>query len=517
VLLLGNALLAIVFIYCGVICVVAASDSEILTHAFLFSDIIQNGALSSLVSMARAACYGNLRLLSTKILRVISEGYAGHIRQLCDAEAVLALGQILRGDIAFIRSSLENSQAASDTSDLINDSLSNEFLTSATSAENMLNEVRHVLCGLVNILHSSSSSPSTGTPYGASAAFQDAQLKACSQIIASGGIKSLLWIASLTEDACSKLEMTTRVPHLCQDIQVDSWQALASLCPLLLAPNGLTSGTTQWTPYVLSALMNVLKAQSFLGLIPEIYVDVLQGLGCLADCEPLKTRIIDEFLPHLMELHRHGNQSVSSATTQVCLALGFNEVESGANDAYLLGDKFVLARSRLVQAMAREEIRQVLKDTWMPSKSADAQLGENSEHSYGTNEVGSLFASLCQDADTAGLREKVRQQFMSLYDDSAAPSSPHRAQSIASLDRRQVLRTVHRTVHRTSSYVEAHELDRFNRGRNCPPPNFPTGVSSSHRAEDMHFRAISELSMSSSGKRNKVRHKMFLYATCITW
>ena len=87
-----------------------------------------------MVSMARAEDYGSLRNLSAKILRVISEecsgqsGRDGKERDLCDAQAVSALGKILWNDISYIRSSVENKLASSDTSDLINDSLRNEFL-----------------------------------------------------------------------------------------------------------------------------------------------------------------------------------------------------------------------------------------------------------------------------------------------------------------------------------------------------------------------------------------------------
>ena len=487
---------------------------------FFCSDLIQNGALNSLISMAQAASYGSLRFLSTKILRVISEGCYGHIRQLCNAEAVLALGKILLNDINLIRSSIENSLASSGTSDLIHDSLSNEFLTSTTSEENMLNEVSHVLSGLINILYSR---PSLSVDtYGLFAALQKAQLNACLQLITSDGINSLLWIARRrTLEAelelvleGSKLETIARLPNSFHDIQVDSWQVLASLCPLLLSQDDLTNSATKWTPYVLSALIEPLKEQSLLGVIPGIYVEMLQGLGCLADWEPLKTRIIDDFLPHLMDLHRHGNKAVSNAAMQVCLSLGFNEVnsfnevESGANAAYLLGDKFVLARSRLVQAMAREELRHLLKDIWTPSKVADTQLRENEEQSYESNELTSLFTFLCQDADTVGLREQIRRQFISLYGSSPEPTSQRTRslQSVTSLDRK----SMKRTMHRSGSYIEAEEFDRFNRGRKYSGPKSSTDFLSSHRIENIDRQAFSGISVSSSMKENKVRYGIFL-------
>lgn len=461
--------------------------------------MIQNGALNTLVSMARAENYGSLRFLSAKMLRVISEGCSGHTercgkeRDLCEAEAVLALGKILWNDITFIRSSVENSLASSDTSDLINDSLSTDFLTSrmSGSAENTIHEVRHVLRALVNILHSSSSQEEPRS----CSSFLETQMRACSQLITSGGVKSLLWIASMTQDACSKLEMTIQEPRFCHDIQIDSCQALASICPLLLL-SGQTPGTTKWAPCVLSALVNFLKNQTLGNVsngnslnIPDVYVDVLQGLGCLADWEPLKTRIIDEFMPHLLDLHRHENRNLSNAAAQVCLALGFNEVESGANDAYLLGDKFNLARSRLVQAMVRDEIRNMMREVWMPAlKVAEEQLHENeaSEQNYDvSNELGSLFRFLCQDHDTYPLREKIRQQFMNLYDYQPVSSS-QRVQSMTSFGRK----AMKRTMHRSGSYIEGEDSDRL---RNTARANSAGASESTNLMEEINQHAFSEL------------------------
>ena len=57
-----------------------------------------------------------------------------------------------------------------------------------------------------------------------------------------------------------------------------------------------------------------------------------------------------------------------------------------------------------MQAMAREEIRQLLKNIWMPSKFTNTDVHENEEQSYGANELGSFYTFLCNNADTVGLR-----------------------------------------------------------------------------------------------------------------
>lgn len=464
--------------------------------SFIIDDIIQSGALNTLVSMARAEKYGSLRFVSVKILRVISEECSWHAsmngteRQLCDAEAVSALGKILQNDCTFIRSSIENSLASSDTSDLIYDSLSNDFLTSTMSgsADSTINEVRHVLRGLVNILRSYSVSDRT--------AFSDTQLRACSQLISSGGVKSMLWVASLTQDARSWLERIHQEPRFCHDIQIDSCQALASLCPLLLSSNLQPHGATKWAPHILSALVKFLKHQTLLSsnnslsTTPDVYADVLQGLGSLAEWEPLKTRLIDEFMPGILDLHRQQNRIVSVAATQVCLALGFNEAVSGANDAYLLGDKFILARSRLIQSMVRDEIRLLLRKIWAPALNAtDEQSCENrsTEQSHDTTDgLKLLFPFLCQDQDTAELRQTVRQQFMNLYEHQSVPADRHPQSQSSYLNRKPI----NRTMHRSGSYVEGENVSIFNQGANGVRAN--SSHKSTHLMEDINMNALSE-------------------------
>lgn len=427
---------------------------------FLYSDIIEHGALNTFVSMARSKDHGSLRYLAAKILRVISEECSGYVkydgkeRCLCEAEAVSALGRILSYDINIVQSLVENSLVLSDTSDLINDSLSNDCLTSKMTGTNTLSEIRHALRGLVNILHSSSDSST----------FLDTQLMACAQLIASGGIKSLIWIACITEESCSKLEvMTQGEPIFSRDIQVNACKCLSSLCPLLLSQKEQLSGTAKWTPFVTTALIRFLKGESLTyiisnGMTPDVYLDILQGLSSLAGYGPLKTCIIDEFMPQLIDIHRQGNQDMCDAVNHVCRALGFShEIES----AFTLGDKFILARSRLIQALVRDEIRNQLKKIWMPALKANTDENDTTEQSYDTsNELRPLFPFLAQERDTAEEREEIRHQFMSCYDFQPVSSAP-RLQSSTSLGRKQKM---NRNMRRTStSYVEGggEDLDRL--------------------------------------------------------
>ena len=427
---------------------------------FFNSDIIEHGALNTFVSMARSKDHGSLRYLAAKMLHVISEGSSGYVkydgkeRCLCEAGAVSALGRILSYDINFVQSSVENSLASSDTSDLVNDSLSNDCLTSKLTGTNTISEIRHALRGLVNILHSSSDSTT----------FLDTQLMACAQLIASGGIKSLLRIACITEESCSKLEvMTQGEPRFSRDIQVNACKCLSSLCPLLLSQKEQSSRTAKWTPFVTTALIKFLKSESLIynvsnGIIPDVYLDILQGLSSLAEYGPLKTCIIDEFMPHLIDIHRQGNQDMCDAVNHVCRALGFShEIES----AFTLGDKFILARSRLIQALVRDEIRNQLKQIWMPALKANTDENDTTDQSHDTsNELRPLFPYLAQERDTARERDEVRHQFMSCYDFQPVSSAP-RLQSSTSLGRKQKMK---RNMRRTStSYVEVEgeNLDRL--------------------------------------------------------
>ena len=419
------------------------------------SDIIDNGALNTLVSMAKSKSCASIRFLSAKIIRIISEECSGHVdfngkeRHLCDAGAVSALGKLLYNDINFIRSSVENNLALSDTSDLVNDSLSNDFLTSKSdhSSDDTVQEIRYVLRGLVNILYSSSDPT----------AFVDTQLMACVQLIASNGINSVLWIASLRQDACATLEIITREPRFCHDIQVDSCKILSSICSLLLSSHEELTGIAKWAPYVSSALVSFLRS-NILCMIPDVCVDALQGLVSLADCEPMKTRIIDEFMPQLLTLHRHDNRNVCDAAARVCLSLGFNQIETGlVNDAHLLGDQFTIRRSRLIQSLVRDEIRHLLREIWAPALKANKHRLQNDiteERSYDSKDIGTLFPFLIQEKDSLESRDKFRHQFKNVYDCHSKSSTPPLSRSSSSFGRRQKMK---RTMYRRSSYNEGRE------------------------------------------------------------
>lgn len=69
---------------------------------FFFSDVVDGGAISQFVAMARFSPRGKLRAMSVEALRVLSEDTHRSRRtrlQLCEDGAAGALGHIIRDDV----------------------------------------------------------------------------------------------------------------------------------------------------------------------------------------------------------------------------------------------------------------------------------------------------------------------------------------------------------------------------------------------------------------------------------
>jgi hypothetical protein len=369
---------------------------------------MKSGAIESLASMSKLDSCRELRFLFSQLIRVVSEASctAQPTQQLlCDAGVVTILGKVLSSDADLIKEFIVATMAKTNSSDLLEDSLHNDFpahreISSATGMEDAINELREVLRGLSNMF-----SMKVGQ--------RDALVNACSQLITSGGVESLLWVAAMAPDTLATLDMLRVESRYVCDIRVDSCLALSSLCPILLSQG---AGQLKWTSLVLSSLIQILKIDSdapSTDVSLTIQTDALQGIVSLAECEALRTRIVDEFMPHLFNLYEHENEHVSDAAMQVCLALGFSAAEMGQRwDAYHVGDNFVFMRSLLIQSMVRDEIRKRLNEVWtLPLKAGP----------HGSNGLFSLFQHLCSDDDTSALRDKVRKQFTDIYE--ATPTS----------------------------------------------------------------------------------------------
>ena len=363
---------------------------------------MRSGAIESFASKSKLENCEELRFLYSKLIRVVSEASCTtHPLQqlLCDTGVVVVLGKVLSRDSNLMKKFIEVTMAKTNSSDLLEDSLHNDFaaqreMSGVEDVENAIKELREVFRGLCNMFSMKLARERT------------VLVEACLQFITSGAVKSLLWVVSMSPEALATLDMIRIESRYICDIRVDSCQALSSLCPVLLSQGaGL-----KWASPVLSSLIQMLKVQKDTAssdVILTIQSDALQGIVSLAECDALRTRIVDEFMPHLSNLCEHENEHVSDAAMQVCLALGFNAAEIGARwDAYHLGDKYVFTRAFLIQAMVREEIRKRLDEVWTPPLTSV----------IGSNDLLSLFENLCSDDDTSNLREKVRKQFTDVYE-----------------------------------------------------------------------------------------------------
>ena len=350
---------------------------------FNYSDILECGALEPFVAMAMSRNRGKLRLMSVEALRIISEDVriGQWTRQkLCNAGAAYACGTVLKQDVSVVYSMLQPPK-----SNMCEQSKSSDDISEEIQPERApLLELYHALHALANMLEPSTQQEEealslvvkfgdqdfTPTPC------QDTLVKACMQTAESGGVESLLWMASLpvaTTHFPQSSYTSTVDPN---EILIESYRSLASLCPLLLSATSASKGFAKWAGHVLLALTGVLKREVMIDqgerveMVRELQVDALQGLCSLAEYEPLKVMIIDECLPQLLQFRndREDISELSYLANQVCLALGFNEeemdVQLAGNDPKLLAHWFCLERSLVLQAMARDEIRLALFKAW---------------------------------------------------------------------------------------------------------------------------------------------------------
>jgi len=131
------------------------------------------------------------------------------------------------------------------------------------------------------------------------------ELVACIQLRV-GGLESLLWIASLPFQLKS---VRSRPVHV-TDLVVESCRALASLSPLLLTEHSVDQGYASWACDVLKAFVRILKYRVVTdengdsGTTRELQFDSLRGITALADFEPFKLLIVDELLPHLLQMKK---------------------------------------------------------------------------------------------------------------------------------------------------------------------------------------------------------------------
>jgi NACHT domain len=378
-----------------------------------YRDIVESGAVASFVSMATNN-QGALRTIAIQALRVLSEDVSSSRStrlQLCVDSAAIALGTTLKDNVAVLSEVFGNGVGE----------ISPEQQVS-------LKDLQEALCALANVLdpaHDGDSSflmtnvstPSVKEPHHL--------IKGCLDTVNSGGLEALLTIATVR---CN-VESGTAKKYMA--LLEEACRSLSSMAPLLLTATIATAGYTKWALNVLQAFHYVLKQTESLGTQNmELQIITLQGLGALAQSAPLKTKIIDETLPYLLQARSVGNESdVSNATNQVfqCLNLADDEeaaqVAGNAPDIY--AEWFCLQRSLLLQAMARAEIRILVHNTWnTPFQEIDhgsmeliRQSSGYSRSSDGTREgsEAEVFCCFADDEDSSNDRQLLMRQYFDIY------------------------------------------------------------------------------------------------------
>jgi hypothetical protein len=410
------------------------------------SDIVNSGAVGRFTYIAKKY-QGKLRTVAIGAIRVLSEDISPKRQtrlQLCEDGAAEALGFTLRDDVGMLCKVL---QVGDNVTLLPDDSLK---------------ELHDALCALANILDPVQEDPLPASRHRRSISEskdpKQLLIRGCLEMTKTGGLESLLWIASLpfslSSDASGHRNPKT-------ELLEEACRSLASMSPLLLSDDVASMGFARWADDVLSTLYSVLRRlvavkdkETLVGAGIELHTNVLKGIGALAKSEPLKVRIVDKVLPYLVEARSVRDRiEISNAASQAFQSLAFAEdeiVQVAGNNTNLLADWFCLKRSLLIQAMTRAEILRFLIDSWN-SPFLEANGGEttrknrtfsdggettrnNRSFSEELDSTGSavamgLFANFADDEDTIQLRKSLLRQYCDIYagrQSQAAPLFPRR-------------------------------------------------------------------------------------------
>ena len=391
---------------------------------------MEQGAIDRFVAIARDRV-GNLRSVAVEALRVLSEDVspARQTRlRLCEAGAVEALGKTLHHDLSRLP-----------------DELPLDLAYKALEGEKMKN-LSQALSALANILDPIRS-PATSFERSTSSVLHILQdldsirNRGCLDTARSGGLESLLKVSLLRFTTGDETDRPREVPWAINLVE-ESCRSLASISPFFLKEIVAEAGYSYGAHGVLNGFYEVLKqlastvdvekdadTEDADEQMKDLVEIVLQGLGSLAKTEPLKTRIIDRFLPYLMRLG--GGRATPGTTNTVREALQSLDVAAddivvqvAGNNSNLFADWFCLRRSLLIQAMARNEIRQVMLDTWeTPFSESEiskhAKLIRDPSSSFGGDDDEkpsmALFGSFADDATTAERRDRLSQEYYDVY------------------------------------------------------------------------------------------------------
>ena len=174
----------------------------ILPKLFLIciSDIVNGGAISQFVAMARSSTQGKLRTMAVEAIRILSEDNlkSGNTRlRLCEDGAAGALGRVLKDDVEGDGSDGILVRLANDQQDNYHDGL----VTSHD--ESVIKELHQALCAWTNILDRNEKASNTfvlSNQVSSASIIEGAEeilVKGCSEFLETGGLESLLYVATL--------------------------------------------------------------------------------------------------------------------------------------------------------------------------------------------------------------------------------------------------------------------------------------------------------------------------------
>lgn len=381
-------------------------------HDKLVDDIVQRGAVASLVAIVLER-QGRLKRIAIGVLRVLSED-TSPVRQtrlrICEDGAAAALGKTLKVDVDRLFDALREGGQV------------DRNLTSD------LDGIHETLCTLANVLR-----PIKGGLLQSSACHRSASneehvstkllIEGCFQTVQSGGLESLLRIVTLPLDGSLANSAQSSRSLLLKE----ACRSLVSLAPLLLSKSAASRGLSIWASEVLTSLHRLLKELVLLksdcdDYSLDMHVTVLQGIGALAQCAPLRIRIVDKILLFLVQAKTMSKSSeITKAASRAFESLGFDEdtvtVQVAGTNYSLLADWFCLKRSLLLQAMARVEIAQTVRALWnLPLKMSELIRDvSDTSRSVSSSSGTKLFGSLVDDEDTALSREALLREYGDVY------------------------------------------------------------------------------------------------------
>ena len=275
---------------------------------------------------------------------------------------------------------------------------------------------------LANILDLTGDSGMKFTRAQSSSSFVEAPhlIKGCLEIARSGGMESILAIASSKFDSSTNAQSLAFVEEACR--------SLSSLAPMLLESKVSSEGYSTWAHNVLLALHRVLtQIKGSDEDRSELQVVAINGISALAKSAPLRVRIIDRSLPYLLRAKNMANQSAVANAAGLAfqsLDLADDEVaiQVAGNARNIFVDWFCLNRSLVLQAMARVEIRRLLHKIWNgPFQSTDHAMvklireGSRSPDESVESGETELFSFIADDEATLQTREMFLSQYNDVY------------------------------------------------------------------------------------------------------